>query len=260
MVTSRSRVLSLCAVGLLGCLMILGAAADSSARSYVSLRGGFFIEYPDEWWQVDYQTVDYYLNRLQADPDTYDYDAVFSARKIAPFYEYEYLILTVDTSGEMSRRERDSVVADLADLFGEHVEYRSVSEFFEQLEVDHPVYDRDRQVFVRLTDVSEEQQGGKLHLYCLRFFDRGTAHFYFFAPDSTFEHYRPQFHNILMSFSTDDVSSKVPKESASLADAKKLRKSDEGSGASGTKIAIPIAVFIVIVIVIAARRKRSEKK
>lgn len=242
-----------------GLLAVIVLSTGALAKVFVSLNGGFYIEYPDQWWQVDYQTVDYYLQQLQADPDTYDYDAVFSARKLAPFHDYEYLIVTVDTSGEMDRRARDSVVAELADLFGEEVQYRPIQESFAALEVDRPAYDRDRMLFIRLTDVGDEQQGFKKHLYCLRFYEKGTAHFYFFAPDSTFDEYRPQFYDILMSFSTEDVAQRMPRESVKLADPEHLQKRDGASGVSKTTVVIPTAAVVIIIIALAARRKRRNQ-
>lgn len=246
----------------IGLLFVVALAATVSAHVYVSLNGGFYVEYPDEWWQVDYQTVDYYLSQLQADPETYNYDAVFSARKIPPFYDHEYCILTVDTTtGEFSRRERDSVVADLGDLFGETINYRPIQESFAALQVDDPSYDRDRQLFVRLSDVGDDQEGFKKHLYVIRFYERGTAHFYFFAPDSTFDQYRPEFYNILASFSTENIDSHMPKESVKLADPDKVQSTSDGSGANRTWLfGAPIGFIVVLIIVMASRRKKKREK
>ena len=104
------------------------AVPGLSAKSYVSLKGGFHIQIPDNWSQLDYNTVDAFLYRNQADRATIDYEAAFTVDDLVPFYASSYLILDVDTAGDFSNKQIDSVLNVLAVTFDEKVKFAPVSD------------------------------------------------------------------------------------------------------------------------------------
>lgn len=213
------------------------AQADST---YVSLRGGFYFDYPDDWAQVDYLTVDYYLRALGADSSAFDYDAVFAAKKPGGrFHDHEYMILTVEPVGTLTRRQRDSIVAELADV--------------------NPQWNKQTNV---VTVVNDDPASPKTTMLTMKFYDKGLAQFYFFAPDSTFGAYRPVFDEMVASFSTENVSAMLPKEEVKLADPDRIATGDEEasedeSGESNLIWYATLAVIIILMIVI-MRKKRAR--
>ena len=56
----------------LACLVAL-LPGSSTAENYVSLNGEFYITYPEGWYQVDYNTVDYYLFNEEANRESFRY-------------------------------------------------------------------------------------------------------------------------------------------------------------------------------------------
>ena len=188
---------------------VLALASLAGAASYVSLNGGFYVDYPDSWRQVDYETVDYFLSQAGANPQAYNYEAVLAASDSGAFYEQEYVILRIDTVGELSRRQMDSTAADLAGVYDEELAFVSLGGTLDNLRAGRPVLDHDKRLFVRLSELEGTDGGQQRDLYMVRFYERGLAHFYCFAPDSTFEQVRSEFYNIARSLSTEDIASRL---------------------------------------------------
>ena len=222
-------------------LLLLGTAAQ--AAPYVSLRGEFSIDLPDDWAQVDYLTVDYFLRAIGADSAAYNYEAVFATNKPGQFHDNEYVILTLEPVGTLSRRAQDSVVADLG--------------------VASPKWNRETGL---VTVASDDPTSPKSSLFALKFYDKGIAQFFFFTPDSTFARYRPAMDQILASFSTENIETKLPREEVKLADPKKVEdaaRSGAGDGASDRSL-FPFGIagggIVVIIILLTVVRKRRRSR
>lgn len=226
---------------LTACLLLLVSAAQ--AAPYVSLRGQFSVEFPEEWAQVDYLTVDYFLQAMRVDSNAYNYDAVFATNKPGQFHDNEYVIITVEPVGELSRRQQDSVAAELSGV--------------------NPKWDRAAGL---VTVANDDPTSPKSTFFALKFYNKGIAQFYFFTPDSTFARYRPVFENILASFSTENIDAKLPREQVKLADPGKV-KDAVGSGSGDTSSSrrfLPFGVtgggvVIIIILLMVARRKRRAR-
>ena len=101
---------------LLGILALAGlVGASATAETFVSFNGKFHFSYPDSWAQVDYQTAEFYLTRGEAETEV-DFEAVFSERQTFVIFQGQYLILTVDTVGNMTPEKIDSVLAELTGI------------------------------------------------------------------------------------------------------------------------------------------------
>ncbi|MBD3403197.1 hypothetical protein GF420_09905 [candidate division GN15 bacterium] len=242
-------------------VLVLALASMAGAASYVSLNGGFYVDYPNSWRQVDYETVDFFLSQAGANPEAYNYEAVLAASDSGAFYEQEYVILRIDTVGELTRRQMDSTAADLADVYDEQIAFASLGETLDDLRAGRPVLDRDKRLFVRLSELEGTDGGQQRDLYMVKFYERGLAHFYCFAPDSTFEQVRSDFYNIARSLSTEDIASRLPKERVRLADPERVTKSpDENKWPLGGWLAAIGVVIVVIVLVLTRLQQKKKKK
>jgi len=243
-VTDRSMWLVRLSLALL-VLFLLAFGLARADSTYVSLQGEFYFEYPEDWVQVDYLTVDYYLNAVGADSSAFQYDAVFAANKPGRrFHDNEYVIVTVEPVGNLTQRERDSVVAELAD--------------------SDPQWDKQNHT---VTVIDEDPTSPKASMFVMKFYNKGLAQFYFFAPDSTFADYQPVFNRMVASFSTENVSAMLPKEEVRLADPDRTTGAapaesvaeESDSGASWLPFGGIAAVIIVVIIVLARSRKKSAQ-
>jgi hypothetical protein len=228
------------------------------AQRYVSLNGGFYFSYPDEWAQVDYWLVDNYLmttfQKLQLDSTLdslfdstiFNYEAVFAQKDVPYFYSGEYLILTVDTVGKLKDWQIDSVLIELVEDIGHIVEYHRFSDFLADPKLDVPVYDTLDGMAALLTEVPGD--GLKKSLTVMKFYDKGVATFYFYTPDSLFDASKERFERVLASFSID-MEKALPKEKVKIADLE-----DVGKKKSSTKTFLFFGVALVLILIIIVRR------
>lgn len=233
--------------------------AGLQAATYVSLSGEFYITYPDDWEQVDYNTVDLFLTRSGADQSMYDYDAVFAPKSSSPFFVGDYLIMTVEKMGEFSARGRDSVILEFSKTFKSGITYVSSENLIADLESDVPVYDREGKILKVVSDVYQGQQMLKKNMIMLKFYDRGIATFYFYSTDSLFESSRQTFEDIVASFSTEDIESAIPRQEVEVADLEMDAEGNIKQDKPKTILYLSIAVFILLVLVsVFIRLKRKQ--
>jgi len=241
---------------LLAILIASLAAPALLAKSYVSLKGGFHIQIPDNWSQLDYKTVDAFLYRNRADRATMDYEAAFTVDDLVPFYASSYLILDVDTTGDFSNKQIDSVLDVLAATFDEKVKYAPVSDLMLNLKSNAPTYDEEHRVVTIVNDVSMPDQSPKKNLLVMKFYNRGIASFYFYSPDSLFADSREMFLRVANSLSTENVEAALPKEKIKIVD---VASNQDESSPVGTYAALGCSVAVILIIVAARRRRRLGK-
>ena len=227
--------------------VVLAASGAAETQTYVSFRGGFYITYPDDWVQIDYWLVDAYLLRNRADINILDYEAAFAFKDAPSLFSGEYLILTVDTVGELKEWQMDSVLIELAGAFGRLVKYNSISDFLADPEPGVPSYDTLTQTVTILNEIPE-QQALKKNLLVMKFYERGIATFYFYSPDSLFETSKSLFEQIVASFSTENVEDALPKEQLKVADLEREESK------KSKKIYLYIGAALVLLIVVLIRR------
>jgi hypothetical protein len=235
-------------------------AASVAAANFVSLNGKFYITYPDNWHQVDFTTVDYYLSQNQPSSQTFQYEGVFAENSDHPFYAGNYLILTVDTVGNLTAKQRDSVMADLGGEPGQPPKTMSLDEFFETAQADVPVYDPATNMAAVLSDIRQPAQPVKKGLLVLKFYDRGIANFYFYSPDSLYDSAAPIFRKILASFSTENLQAAMPKESLKIASSEKMKSESSEAGKNRTSMIIIWSIAIVLIVAYVVHRKIKSGK
>jgi hypothetical protein len=224
---------------------------------YYSSNGKFVIRYPASWGQVDYATVDYFLMRSDANQQALEYEAVFAPKESGVFYNGPYLILTVDTVGQLNQEEIDSLLDQLSQSFGEGIKYLPTGDYLTDLATQAPNWDAaKRQISIR-TNITEQYKVIKRNLWVMQLYDGGIANFYFFTPDTLFEQYRPTFEEIVRSFQTENIEELVPKQQHKLA---KIEDMPEPKNRNSlTLFGIPTGLIVILIIIIASRKKRRMK-
>jgi len=230
-------------------------------QHYVSLGGSFSIAYPDDWAQVDYRLVDTYLLQNKAGKPIFDYEAVFAMKDAPQFYSSDYLILTIDTVGELNEGQIDSVLNELSRSFGKKVKYFPVSDFVADLKSNTPSYDPETKTVTILNEIMNENQPLKKNLLMLKFYERGIATFYFYSPDSLFEASKSLFEQIAASFSTKNINALLPKEQLKLADLKDVvQKENSDKKSKNFYLYFGVALVLIILVVIRRLKRRPMKR
>jgi len=236
-------------------LIILTAGIPSVAKEYVSFNGKFHITIPDHWHRADYRTVDFHLQQSTDDREVLNYEALFTPVEGGRFADDVYLLLTIDTIGELSTSQVDSILKDLSETFGEGLKYAPMNDYLTSMKSNAPVYDAEHRTVAVLTNISEQDVLVKKNLMVMKFYKNGIASFYFYAPDTLYEKSKPVFASIVSSFSTENLEAALPKEELKVVDLESRRKSRQ-------KYVIPVSAFVVvmIVVIIAVRRRSRRSK
>lgn len=239
-------------------LLIIAAtgvfASGVRAESYESFNGNFRIDLPDDWDRMDYRTVDYFLRLSSNGNELLEYEAVFSPSRPGVFYDREYLMLTIDTIGQLSRRQIDSVLSDMGDAFELPLERKPITDFANDVPAGKFLYDDKRQLAVVTTEVFDAGEVYKISLLAVKFYSEGTANFYFFSPDTVYNEMSNTFHRIVQSFTTENlgVTTATPVPVADI----KHRSSDQ----KWIPYAIAAGIALLLAGVLMALRKRSSVK
>jgi hypothetical protein len=228
--------------------IFLVTLAGLQAATYVSLNGEFYITYPDDWEQIDFNTVDLFLSRSNAEASMFDYDAVLAPSASSPFFSGEYLILTVEKAGELSATQVDSVLDIFSNTFTSGITYVTSENLTADLESDVPRYDPTSKVVSVLNDIYQGQEAVKKNLVMMKFYNQGIATFYFYSTDSLFETSRKTFEAMVASFSTDNIESVLPREEVKVADIETDAEGNVKMEKSPTMLYLAVAVFILLVL------------
>jgi hypothetical protein len=238
---------------LLTIALVLLVATAGWAASYVSYNGEFSLQYPDDWYQVDYNTVDAFLYRHQVDSTAYDYEAVLAHQDFTPFFAGPYVMMSLDTTAELSEREIDSVIWLLAGDYRDKIFHMATAEFLSEWRANRPNYDSATKIASFCTDIPEANDQTKKNLVMMRFYEKGVASFFFYAPDTLYDGQIATFLDVVTSLSTEDYKQASAKESVKVAD---IDTDDDSS--SGVPIAV-WAGLAVVLILLAARLRRKKR-
>lgn len=252
----QRKTVSRLAAGLLAAVLMSAMVLTADAKSFVSFNGKFHITYPDTWEQIDYRSVDFHLSQSNPNPELLQYEAVFSPTSERPFYDQPYLLLTVDTMGELVGSERDSAIASIARGFSGKVDSLISGDLFADLRPDTPKYDPQSRMLAVQTEIHEGRVTVKRNLLVIRFYEQGLANFYFYTPDSLWQKALPEFAQIARSFTVGALQAATPKESVKVADLER-----EDPAASKPRSWLPFGgafIVIIIAIMVAVRRRRRQ--
>ena len=181
--TPRLLVTKLVVLAGLICLMGSSVLADST---YVSYNGQFHLTYPDSWGVVNYTTANFYLSG--GDPNAeLDYDAVFAERASPLLYQGQYMVLKVDTCGNLTSSQIDSVMEEQARIHERPISEVDADDFLTRSDQSVVFVDRENRFFSIEAEVPGDESGPKTNLVVMKFYEVGVAEFHFYAPAREFE-------------------------------------------------------------------------
>lgn len=236
-------------------LTLLFATVAWSAP-YVSYNGEFSMQYPDNWYQVDYNTVDVFLYRHQVDSMAYKYEAVLAIEDFSPFFAGPYVMLSLDTVGTLSDDQIDSVVVHLAGDFEEKIYHMPTAEFLSEWRPNRPNYDQDSKIASFCTEVPGQGDHVMMNLIMMRFYEKGIASFFFYAPDTLYDAQVTVFQDIVNSISTDNYKQDAPKNEVEIAD---IDTDNDSSSAVPIVIWAALGTILIVLIARLRRKKRASK-
>ncbi|PWB75434.1 hypothetical protein C3F09_02240 [candidate division GN15 bacterium] len=246
---------------LIGFLLAAGPATGALAGTYVSLNGGFHITYPEDWYQVDYRTVDYTLSQGGSRRTIYNYEVALAPKASPMWNAGAYMMLTIDSIPNMTQKQIDSILQNLASSVDRPVNKNHPGMTFDAgwrpLEV---AYWPDQNIGAVSIEPDVKSGDHTRTLVVLKFFPKGTANFYFYAPDTTWDASKGAFAGIMASFSTVDVEKALPKETLKVADANRLKEEPKSKGLPKSTVPVSGGIVVILIAILAARRRRARKQ
>lgn len=235
--------------------LLIGVVAVS-AGTFESFSGKFHITYPDSWDRIDYRSVDFYLTRNNPNPELLAYEAVFAPISDQKFFDGPYLLLTIDTIGELIGPTKDSALASIAKGFGSRIDSTFSGDMFGNLQADAPRYDPATRLLAVETDIHEGRVLTKRNLLVVRLYEHGLANFYFYAPDSLWTSSVPVFAQIARSFTPGSPQAGSARESVKIAD---VGRGEKSSSLPKRTWMIPPGLFVILIAIVVALHKRKER-
>jgi hypothetical protein len=234
----------------LALVLSLFLTAAVLADTFVSYNGKFHITYPQTWEQVDYQTADFYIRQATG---SLEYEAVFASKDSPAVFEGVYVILTIDTAGALDQTQIDSATGVILESFGRNLIELPLASFATDLTDAIVGYDRDNQLLAVMSDVTEEGAAPRKNILVQKFYDRGMANFYFYAPDSLLTESMGTFSEMLASFSTGTVQADA--EPVKVADIESRKSSD-----STNNIIMYAGLFVILLCLILVRLRQRKRR
>jgi len=239
-------------IGLIFPLILLVQPGTVFAEAFVSFNGRFHFSYPDTWMQIDYMTAEYYLTQGEPNKEV-DFEAVFSVKETLVLFQGQYLILTVDTIGSLTPQQIDSVVVATATEFKRPVREVSSEAFLVASSRDSLLFDRTNGLLAAETEVPGDNIGTRTNLLVMKFYERGIANFYFYAPSAEYSLGLPDYRQMVMSFSSENLEEALGRDSVKIAD------SDGKANVTGKYLVMFAGLFVIALAILIARVKRTRK-
>ena len=244
-----------------GTMLTVGLVGAAEAGHYVSLNGGFHVTYPEDWYQVDYRTVDYHLSQGGSKRVIYNYEVALAPKASPQWNAGAYMMLTIDSIPNMTPKQVDSVLQNLSASIDRPVNKNHPGMTFDAgwrpLEV---AYWPDQKVGAVSIEPDVTAGDRTRTLVVLKFCPVGTANFYFYAPDTVWEASKAAFAGIMASFSTEDIEKALPNETLRVADPNRLKEEPVKKGLPTAFIPIFSGLIVVFIAIIAAHRRRAKKE
>lgn len=184
---------------------------------FIDWKAGYYIEYPDDWYQVAYTTVDFFLASQNIDRRQFEYDAVLAQKSEKPFFEMPYAFLSYQPVGQLNSSQIDSVLRTISSEYGRKYVEGSLKSGVPKFNLSQPVYDKSLGAVVVKSRVTSEYTD-KVLLEMWKFYEKGIAIFFCYAPKEMYNDARPIFLSILNSFSTRDVEKVASEDSVRVVD------------------------------------------
>ena len=250
------------------CLLLV-MATGLPAANYVNWKGGFWFSIPDGWEKVDYRIVDNYLRMTDTSRAIYDYEVVYAPDQSLQFLDGPYVVITFDSTGQLSRRQSDSVLNEIVRAYSSDVYDAPIVKSMSDLVPGKPQLDRTKRIVSILSDLAYRPDNPKKLWQYMQINDVGLITFYFYSPDSTFESNKEDFDRIIESLSfenlreaskeqlrfTDIGGDDIEAESIEYADESDEKSGDDDSGSPGLYFLYAGGAIIVLLVIIRLMRR-----
>jgi hypothetical protein len=243
-------------------LLIAFCALTVQAGQYASLGGKFKISYPDDWTLLDYNYVDSVL----FDGRPGKYEAVFAPSGAQDFTASGWVVLTVDLFGTSTQHIIDSSLDIWKRALKLDVRKYSPEESFTAVWKSKEIAYWPKDSLAALCNDPDVTLNEHVrNQLVVKFFERGSANFYFYGPDSLWDAMQPKVQLIVGSFTTINYESALPHDEITIVDSAQFTSrttpaSSESTGKRGFSFAIyGGSAVAIIIIALAARRHRGRK-
>jgi hypothetical protein len=193
--------------------MVLAAVSQNlSAENYVNWKGNFWFSVPDEWEKVDYRLFDSYVAFSDTTREVLDYEVVYAPSSSPVFAADAYMVVTFEETGELSKRESDSILKAIAEAYSTEVYDAPVVQLLSDLVPGRPKINREKKVVSVLSDMALRPDAMIKVWQYMRLNDLGLISLFFYSPDSTFERNKPVFDQIVSSLSFENLKAAADQE------------------------------------------------
>jgi len=262
-------------------LAVTSVGQNLSAENYVNWKGNFWLTVPDDWEKVDYRLFDSYVAFSDTTREVLDYEAVFAPSSSPVFAADAYLVVTFEATGELSKRESDSILRAIGEAYATEVYDAPVVKLMSDLVPGRPKINREQKVVSVLTDMALRPDAMIKVWQYMRLNDLGLISLYFYSPDSTFQRNKPVFDQIISSLSFENLKEAAAQEQLTFTevggeDLSDPEVSSERSGSAGEtapkdtssiRTILIIAVVIIVVfgliwnfIILPRKRKKIQSE
>ncbi|MBN2226353.1 MAG: hypothetical protein JW763_03215 [candidate division Zixibacteria bacterium] len=232
------------------CILLPGIVL---AGVFIDWRGDFYVEYPDEWYQVEDDVVRVYLTSQGVQPDEFDYDGMLAQRSQKMINEVPYMFISFYPFGEFSKRQIDSALVEISREHGKEYITGSLRTDDIQFRYDRPVYDAKLKTVAVLDKVGTDELE-KSVLEMRRFYEQGIVVFYCFVPRDMYLETLPVLLGIMRSFSTENIDEMVRPDSAKIVDVserERQKPAETERPEPGRTGGIPSTAIIIIILAVA---------
>jgi len=228
-----------------GCLLLIGSIRAEVFESY---NGRFYIEYPENWTQIDYVTAQFYI---QQSAGTAEFEAVFATAEANPWFTGPYLIVTVDTVGELSEDELEEVLENMEASFERARVDRTIEEFMNSPQPEIIAFDQEARTTLTISEVGDTSGVVRISLLAARYYRHGVANFFFYAPESLFAAALPAFKQAITSFTVGAP----PTEAAQPVKVADIESRQNNGGTSRTALFVGLGAVLLVLIILFVKRK-----
>lgn len=228
-----------------------------SAEPYVSLNGGFSIDLPDDWEQVDYNTADVFLLNSEYAKDYVTYEAAFSRKGYGPFHEREYLFITIDKIENSTLGDFDRFLNELVDTYEVKLINGDMDDFIYDIKADYPYFDFNRMAAMVYSEHHDYDGNAKSNITFYKHYESGIVSFFFYTPKSTFNENLELIMNVFYSFSTENLEAKIPAEKLKVADIESREIDSDDNIFLTNPIVIIFGIILIIGLIIVIRKFKN---
>ncbi len=184
--------------------IVLILSTGIMAENYVNWKAGFWLSFPDSWSKVDYKLADRIFSYSDTSRHIFFYEAVFAPTK-DKYLNDAYIVITFDSTGELSKKEADSLINDIASSYAEQVYGSRVVQRMSDLVPGRPQVSLKDHTISVMIDMAYSPESKMKNWNFMKLSKTGLINLYCYSPDSSFNRNMPVFEEIVKSLSFDNL-------------------------------------------------------